>query len=251
MHYLIYIPGVQGSDSGPLILAGLAPLLREGEPGPSAAQVDRGPDGRSGTIYGWISGTDSDQTLGMFPSTTWLKNWNSKFWLGINEADPPQPRDLIRKRIVPGRQITLADGFNWSVPSISQLPHKFFQNEDGELERKVRAEYQTYYDFAMQVNSQLMESFSKIEELRAVDEKLADEQFIPVTIPDGLKFVASALAINYRLSFDICILLGMFDNRSAAAAMVVFCELSEIRLVSDTIKKKELPPVFIHAGSIT
>lgn len=251
MDYLIFIPNVQGSSEKPLHDVGLGSLVRGGEPLPSTVQVDRGPEGKFGTIYGWITGTDSDHTLGMFPSTKWLKNWDGKFWIGINESSPPQPVDVIRKQIIPGKKITLADGFSWMVPTISQLPHKFFQDENGEVARKIREEYQEHYEVAMQINSELMESFSKIEELRTVDDKLADSQFIPVTISNGLKFIASALSINYRLTFEICMLLGMFDNKSAAMAMVVFCELSEIRMVSDTLKKKELQHVFIHAGSLT
>lgn len=244
-HYSIFIPGAIGASTQPLIDAGLGDLVAEGDRKPDTIQVSQGPNGHPGTVYGWTINAGTSVPLGIFPEIKWVPSYNGKFWLGIKESDRPQPVDLLRHSPINGSQVTLADGYTWNLPTISRLPANFSLSDDGSLTRTVKARYKFLYDSSVRIVSELLEQFGMIESLREKNKNL-DEYGIPVSVEDGLILVANALSINYRITFTIAVMLGLFDEHSAAMALINLCELRELRLVSD--QKKNLEPVFIPAG---
>jgi hypothetical protein len=252
-HYLIFIPGASGAGHGPLIDAGLGSLLRSDDSGPLAIAVDNGPKG-SGVVYTWLGEEHEHSPRPGYYSDSqeWHESWNGKFWLGIEIGRPPQPADLSRRQQVPGKPLTMADGFTWLMPTLTLLPHKFVVNGDGEIAREIKDQYAEFFNVGMNIASEMMLQFGMIEEYRDRNPKAKIEDLeIKVTVKNGLELITRALNLNYRLNLEICTMLGMLDERATGAALIHFCELAEIRLVNDQKKSPEVMEVTIHAGSFT
>jgi hypothetical protein len=244
-HYSIFVPGAIGASTQPLIDAGLGDLVAEGDRKPDTIEVSQGPNGHRGTVYGWTITAGTTVPLGIFPEVKWIPSYDEKFWLGINEQDRPKPIDLLRHSPINGTQVTLADGYNWNLPTISRLPANFALDESGMLTRTVKERYKRLYDSSVNVVSDLLRQFGMVEMLREQNKKLEDYS-IPVSVEDGLILISNALSINYRLTFTISMMLGLFDESTAAMSLISLCELREIRLASE--QKKNLEPVFIPVG---
>jgi hypothetical protein len=244
-HYSIFIPNIKGAAPEHLEKVGLGDLLREGEPAPTAVECYRGPDNLPGMVFGWPIGAGRSIPLGHFPNIKWTPNHDSKFWLGVDPDDPPQPIEMARKTMIVGSQVTLGDGFTWLLPTISRLPSNYALNKDGELTQVVKDQYKKLYESSVSIVSEILNQFGMIELVREKRPDLADYT-IPVNVEDGLKLIADSLAINYRVTFELAIILGIFDQSSAARALVELTELRELRIVQE--QKKNLEPVMIAAG---
>ena len=256
-HYLIFLPGVTGTDTRHLVNAGLGDLLREGEPGPDTMECDRGPDGKPGLLLTWRTGDlETDPRFMMHDKLKWTsapsvdhpelgKLEAGRYWVGVDEENPPQPADLARPSMISGLSITLADGYSWSVPTISRFPNRYQLNDGGEITRVIKDEYHKFYEAGMRVVAEVMQHFSTIEEIRDKVPDI-DDYSIPVTAKNGLVLIAQALALNYRINWELAFLLDLLDERSGAMALLAFCELGQIKEVLD--EKKKLPPVSINVG---
>ena len=244
-HYSIFIPNIKGAAPEHLEKVGLGDLLREGEPSPTAVECFRGPDNLAGMVFGWPIGAGKSVPLGHYPNIKWTPNHDSKFWLGVDPEDPPQPIDLIRKVTIIGSQVTLGDGFTWNMPTLSRLPSSYALGSDGELTQTVKAEFKRLHDSSLSVVTEILRQFDMVELIREKKPEL-DQYAIQVSVDDGLKLVAAALSINYRINFEIAIMLGMFDQSAAARALIELIELRELKIVQS--QKKNLDPVIIPAG---
>ena len=192
-----------------------------------------------------MSGGIKSVPLGNFPHIKWTPSHDSKFWIGIDPEDPPQPIDLARKVLIAGSSVTFGDGFTWTLPTLSRFPSNFALTGDGQLTQQVKEEFAQLYDSSLSVVTEILRQFDMVELIREKKPEL-EAYSIEVSVEDGLKLIARSLAINYRLNFEIAIMLGLFDQSSAARALVELIELRELRLVND--QKKNLDPVFIPAG---
>jgi hypothetical protein len=244
-HYSIFIPNIKGANPEHLERVGLGDLLREGESAPAAVECFRGPDNLPGMVFGWPIGAGKSVPLGNFPQIKWTPNHDSKFWIGVDPADPPQPIDLIRHVTIIGSQVTLGDGFTWNMPTLSRLPSNFALNSEGELTQTVKAEFERLYESSISVVTEILRQFDMVELIREKKPEL-DQYQIQVSVDDGLKLIAASLAINYRINFEIAIMLGLFDQAAAARALIELVELRELKIVKD--QKKNLDPVTIPAG---
>jgi len=252
VNYQIYIPGVSGANPNHLVSVGLGELLAENDRGPESVQVDRGPDGKAGMCFAWRK---DGGPIGMASNYSWspatvdkeLNYGAGRYYIGLDTDDPPQPAELARDRLIHGHKITLADGHTWIVPSLSTFPSSFALDEEGEIVRETKPAYQKFVDIGAKVVAEMFVGVNAAVELHGAGQSL-DEYKIEVTVKEGLRLIAAAIAVNYRLTFDLCMRLKMFDDRSAAVAMVTFCDLADIAEVVN--QKKTLAPVTIDAGSI-
>ena len=258
-HYLLFLPGVSGCDPNVLIEIGLGDLLQDGE-SPEFQVCPMGPGNQSGSLVTWRTGnTDTDAIFNIHDGQTWYPATKFKhpelgemeaerFWIGVENERPVQPCDIVRRKTIPGQSVTLADGCSWSLPTISRLPNRFNLNEDGEIARYVKRKYERFYNVGMQVVQNVLEEFSMIEEVRGKIKDI-DDYSIPVTLSDGMTLIASALSLNYRLTWELCFLLGLLDEQTGARALMAFCELSQIKNTLD--QKKTLQPILINVGWYT
>jgi len=257
-HYLIFVPGAAGVSTECLKHVGLAELLRDDEPGPDAIECDRGPGGKSGLLMTWRTGDPAvDPRLMMHDRLEWkpavridhpeLGELKAKrYWIGIDLDNPIKPSDLARKNQVRGLNITLGDGMTYAVPTISRFPNSYQLADGGEIKRVVKEQYAEFYRLGMSVAADVLDEFEKVETIRDRVPDI-DDYSIEVTAVDGLRLIAAAIALNYRLNWELVYLLGLLDESTAAMALMAFCELQEIRETIDA--KKKLPPVSILVGS--
>jgi len=252
-HYLIFIPDVAGSNPDHLKTVGLGDLLRADDSGPEGVFVDRGPNGRSGMVFSWRKNNDRDPRIGMYPEFDWIPSLEmgddqkaGRFYLGIDRERKPEPADLSRSVVIVGHRVSMADGFAYTVPTISKLPHKFTV-KNGEVTRQVKEQYQQFYDLGMSLAKGILEQFAMIDMLQDAKAAELENYAIPVSVADGLKMISIAIGLNYRINFEIAMLLGLFDESSAMLAFLKFCELDQIRAATD--QKKTLDPILIPVGS--
>lgn len=242
-HFSIYVPGAQGCTPEPLKKAGLAELLRPDDPGPDTVHCQLGPDGGTGVIYSWnLTGGDRAR----IDQLHWKKNYDGRWWIGTEPDRPVQPKDIARRFQINGAHVTFADGFTWILPTISRFPATYGLDESGELIRAVREQYKSLHDAAVSVVSDVLSEFGTVEMIRDRDPRLADHS-IQVTIDQGLRLITSALAINYRITFEVALLLGLIDDSTASRAICELCELRELKESSD--QKKKLEPISVRVSS--
>lgn len=252
-HYLLFFPNASGCSDKILIKAGLSELVREGEQGPEYMEVPNGPGGKNGVLVTWRKPeSDRNPRFLIHSEQEWVEAPSigdlpaGRYWVGIDKENPPEPMDLVRDNPIGGLKVTLADGYSWTVPTISRFPNRYKLLDGGEISRVCKDEYAKFYELGMKVVAEIMKQFSDIEEVRDRIKGIEEYQ-IDVTAKDGLKLIASALALNYRINWELCFLLGLLDERTGALALMTFCELSEIREAA--VQKKTLKPVSIRVGS--
>lgn len=251
-HYLIFIPGVSHCDPNCLRDVGLGGLLRDDENAPEMVQCDRGPSGEKGSLLTWRSGDPNhDPKMLIHDRQSWIAAPAiddlpaERFWIGTDLDNPVQPRDLLRSHAFTGATVTMADGNSWMMPTMSRLPNRYKLQDGGEITKAIKEEYQHFYEMGMRVVSELMQQFSEIEMVRDRIEGI-EEHSIPVEAKDGMKLVASALALNYRVTWELAFMLELLDESSGAMALMAFCELPEIR--QSIVQKKTLDPILINVG---
>jgi hypothetical protein len=244
-HYTIFIPNVKGADPQHLTRVGLGELLRDGESNPTSLECYRGPDNQQGMIFAWTHLGVKSVPHGNFPNIKWIPSHDSQYWIGVDPEDPPQPMELARKTMIVGSQVTLGDGFTWNLPTLSRFPSNFALNAQGELTQTVKEEYKRLFDSSLSVVTEILRQFDLVELIRDKKPDL-DQYQIQVSVDDGLKLIAASLSINYRINFEVGIMLGLFDQMSAARALIELVELRELKIVLE--QKKNLEPVTIPAG---
>lgn len=119
-----------------------------------------GPGELSGTIIFYSSPeTNLPRRCGYYPSEqTWQQvDDGSLLWIGLDNASPPTPADLERKKVFKGYRLELGDGREWEIPVIrrptdeaSSLPMRQYI-ERGKLMTSIKAAYREYWDESAEV----------------------------------------------------------------------------------------------------
>lgn len=254
-HFAIFIPGTSGTDSAAIERVGLGELLRPDDDSPGAMDIQTGPGGSPGVIWTWEGDSGDRFRPGFFPDQVWIpapanaeKNLpEGRFYLGKEPEKPPTPRNLARNKQLAGRGVTMADGYTWLLPTMSKLPHQFALTKNGEIDRVVKEQYRKFHEFGASVVSGMLSQFDVYDELREKKPELENSYF-EITIKDGVEMLTAALALNYRVTFEIALMLGLLDERCTSLALVTFCELAEIKLVSEEKKNRCLGVLSIPVG---
>ncbi|QDU60438.1 hypothetical protein Pan216_12770 [Planctomycetes bacterium Pan216] len=118
-------------------------------------EVRGGPDGGSGIMLAVKSIDLQTARNGYYPDfQTWREvNVGKKpYWVGIQNGNPPTPRDLARRSMVEGAPVELADGNRWVIPSIhvstTTLPKEFTVSPEGNVSLQVTPAYRDLMDEA-------------------------------------------------------------------------------------------------------
>lgn len=81
--------------------------------------VTTGPIDKPGHIFALSAPDRMTPKFGYYPDDqTWLECADGKFFIGRNNNEPPTPYDLQNKEIVPGVDVKMGDGNEWTVPTI-------------------------------------------------------------------------------------------------------------------------------------
>lgn len=125
---------------------------------PTSRQVDGGPGGMRGHLF--ADGARLGRALKYEPDA---QRWRRipgerELWIGYYHDAPPTPTELLRREIVPGHTMRLADGREWILPvvrlwdadegqSVSALPCLYDLDDHGHLIRgEVQAAHRWLWD---------------------------------------------------------------------------------------------------------
>lgn len=199
-------------------MAGFVYFLPDGEEPPKVLtdrnltrhrDVMAGPDRRPGKVF--ANDLVGEQFVGYWNDR---QNWEtvpgSSVWIGYNRLNPPTPKDLERKKVLPGYVLTLGDGQEWRVPTARTY------DEDGT--------YRSLFPKVIRLNNQgevltsddISSAYLPAWELA---EKVHDEWMAPsVDKREGeLKYsrVFEILTINYDIGFEEISCLGIVTSENA------------------------------------
>ena len=185
------------------------------------AGTDQGPDGTAGAIFTLgppEHPTGKEPVLGK-GEKEWLPAYDEQVWLGWCKDDPPHPLDLQRRSTLAGHNMTLTDGHAWIVPTIRTM--------DGrpavESVLTLGPDGQCRFDRPAPAYAGLWAMIHRIWQQ-------AQGQLPPPTAEECFECVASAMALNYRVSKWELAALGVFTD---ANLLRVFGAIADIPILRD------------------
>ena len=261
MHYLLYIPNLQGCSQDRLVELGLRPLIEQ--VGPEWKEVEEGPDGNRGMLLTWVNKSSrygpkfdpENQTWTPAPATAGGATSEGDYWIGQYTGDnKPSPSDLAHRNQFQGLDTTLADGNTWTIPVARKLPHRHALNpETGEHRRVIDSRYAMYWEVSTRTAIEVFRQLEMVEWIR--DSELAGEMpadtAAEVTVENAWDFVCQALSINYRLTPAIISELGLIDDSAMISCVIAALELPIIQALGGPSQKKNLPsPISVPLSPI-
>jgi len=168
-----------------------------------------------------------EDAFGYFPERQeWTEEKEGRFWIGVENEDPPQSSDLLRYDPIPGHWVRLNGGGSWMIPlarvypsGVSNLPTVVLPEDDGSISYEVKSEFRSISEAADKFASFFFGTIDE-DELRetgqvSIPTDIGDEEFARVAV--------EALALNYRVSpFEVRVLelLTVDDLREVGLALV-------------------------------
>lgn len=196
MHFLIYIPGAERPDLTDLDRVGLSDLRENA----FSTICHQGPDEGRGVLWGWQNSDDRRLHLVCdLERQTWLPAVatgaleSQRYWVGIDNAQPPTPANLQRAVIFGGKATPLG-AHEWIVPQESLMPRRITRTDHG-----LTTEYLTHQEFR-----------TTCEYWRIKLSKLQDGG--DVGLEELLTFVEMALKCNYRLTTEVADYLQLWTD---------------------------------------
>lgn len=215
---------------------------------------DRSPDG--GAICGWMKGSSDDAVMTYNSNQQWVpfpsngSRGEGDVWIGFEPGRPVMPGDIARKSMNAGNSVCLADGNEWLIPAAQELPKKLGLGSGGEATLDVEPEFKEYYDKAFNAMQQVFKPFGMWNDSVGFAEDIEPtDEIKTVTIEDGARLAGIALSINYRLNYEVALLLGLLNERCLIGVIACTFDMPTIFDVDQQKKKKDV--VSIPATSLT
>lgn len=222
--YLIYLPGKTGSSPQHLVDAGLGGLVGSNALTFEAGDVlAHGPDGGHGLVCRFVDGKHPERAarLGVFDGQEWTHCTARGCWFG--RSGPIAPEDLARPSQYDSLPAKLADGQEWRVPIAREMPHRWGLDAQGVFCRKVRSEFEGYFQRAS-------EYFAALLGMQAEEAR----QFENVW-----SFCCQALALNYLVTPELVDWLGLIDDVSVKELLYAATEFRRVLEREDQKKSPE------------
>lgn len=206
-----------------------------------------GPGGKAGCVFcGLPASGEAPKRVGYYPAEQTWTQVEDDLWYGVDPDDPPTPKDLERKRMVPGYWIELA-GAEWQIPVIRRpdggtaLPRDWIVEKDGAVTEQIRDAYRA-----------LWEEFVSVVDLffNADDPSPAGTFQLPAA--DAVRYSLDALALNYRVDRIEQNMLHLVDADNWAAILGATVDLTtffEVFQQAQGKKKQRDQPAEETAGS--
>lgn len=154
-----------------------------------------------------------------------------RYWLGVWKSQRPGPEDLQREEHADGIPLELRDGRQWVVPIADYLPKMLRLNRaTGQQEERPSERHAEFIRRANELFRLLIgDGFQE-----------SVEKHLRVVIPDGLRFAADALAINYRVNLDLLDMLAADGIVGEWEAVKIAAVATGVELLASTEKKSAL-----------
>ena len=203
MHHLVYIP--KAHLSGLTTAEQLAAVgLADHAAGAKTIPLPEGPDGGSGTLYGWgerLHFNTAEQSWSAAARRDDLPA--GRYWVGTFNASPPTPEDLRRPGRDPWGLPIVLGGHSWLLTPVDFIPKVIAQLPDGTTGLRVKPEYAALAD----------------DRLTWVARLKGPPTLLPLI--DAVRFVVATLALNYRIDLTLALHLGLFDEENIQDAMLL------------------------------
>lgn len=208
---------------------------------PSASY--RGAQTGPGDQPGIVAAVEPDG-LGYFPGNqTWHdlgQRDGRRVWLGWRaDSARPGPAELATKHGLPGHQVRLFDGQEWTVPVALQfaegqfapgVPAALDVGPTGEFVRgAVPPQYARLWKIACDFWGRVLGGD-------------VDGETVRFKVADTAKLAAEVLAVNYRVSLAECCKLGLFDTTGDVALRVLWAAIDWPTFEAWSAKKKDEEP---------
>lgn len=236
MQYSIYIPGKSGANPEHLRSVGLGALLEPGDASPCYTDIT-GPDGRGGVLIDWFrAGQRPAWESLLWDQSGYDPAINAKgvFWFG-HDGQKIKPDELNRSKRFPSINVTLDDGQVWSLPRVSELPHRLVMDDETGVvgDGDIKQQWRDFYDLTIE----------------AIDTVMRNAEQLPsLTFADFDAFLMRALSVNYRfarpLTKWVSLFANSFDNSEANFLSVVMklTSLEDYGAAIEFVQKKTEEP---------
>jgi len=135
----------------------------------------------------------------------------------------------------------LRDCNDWLIPAAQQLPRTLGLGDDGKVTREVESRYQAYFDSSFAAMQQVFRPFGIWNDEQGFKDDIEpNDEIKTVTIQEGTTLACEALSINYRLNYEIALLLGLLDDKSLVGIIACTFDMPEIFDVERQKKKEEV-----------
>jgi hypothetical protein len=193
MHYLLFFPGESSNAGRCLRGVGMADFSDGVNEKPERI------DGVSGLLCGWGGAVALDPA-----NQRWVQM--SGFRLGIWTNAEFAPRDIARRSIFDGRNVTFSSGLQWSVPTAADLP-SLIVKADSHWKRIRKPQFADFWNQSEIWFKRFMDQRLDEEQMRIASE-LSEQEFLD----EWAEFCVFALRQNYRVTPEIISELAPFDT---------------------------------------
>lgn len=226
MHFSIFLPQHPHWTRETLAACGLAALLREGDRTPvNFPLAGAGPGGHTGVVLDW--GTANP---GYYPDRqTWREiavPGSAPYWLGLERDALPTPHDLARSGddLVDGFLTRLGDGQEWVVPNVAKIPCDYALGDDGGIVRRTGLRFETLLGRMTWA-------------LGVLDREIRDG--VSPDVGEAIGYAAEMLGVNYRITRDIALALGLFNDRNLGQVLTRSVDLPKLFAIQEEVRKKK------------
>lgn len=175
--------------------------------------VSAGPDGGEGQILS-LADQKNAARVGYYPSEQeWHKTPAADWWIGWSLAERPRPQDLQRPDSLPGHNVRLEDGQEWTVPvvrfinGVIALPQRLVLDDQGNVARAPLDRYANLTRIALEIWEKVAAAAEGLGVLRVEWE-----------------YAVAALAANYRLGGEEISALGLLTDANVAAVLLALID---------------------------
>lgn len=200
MHYVIYLPDVSTSDSSHLPKVGLADQAEGADVTVLKGDCKVTDRHTGGALVSW----GQRPPLAALPGLRWLPAMPldglkaERYFVGVDDARPPQPHELLRVHPFPGSPVGLGDGHLWVVPHARELPFDVIRNPStGTIEQQPRPQFYAFWTKCA-AWQRMFQHFEEGDPLPSLEEQV--------------EFLEESLRLNYRLTPEVIAYLKLFNT---------------------------------------
>lgn len=234
---LYYIPKSRSVTRKAIAKAGLDIVIVNDK---FAKVPSKGPDGKGGVILA----VHPDNPKGKKAKCGYYKDeqtWfeTEKYWVGFDNASPPEPIDLERKEVIDGHEVKLLDGREFTIPIArtydmgTTLPEALVLGKDG----KVVAEIIPRFVEISAKAHRLADEWGYSEEEKPTE----DREF--ETDEARFHLAVECLSINYRIGPVEASLLRLLDTYNVVKIIGALIDSPTIKRIMEAMnearKKKD------------
>lgn len=225
MHYQLFLPSPNGDRSlnDSLAAVGLADHAGNATP----IKCEKGPQGLSGKLVGWISTAAGKTRLEYRPDEqTWIPSVpidgreRGAYWVGIWNESPPTESELRRPYTQTGEWVDFGKA-KWKLPTVGSVDRYAAYNDDGSMKWVPVREFSWLMDEAEKL---------KAEYLQAWGEKEMLFQFDPT---EFVNWVLRLLRVNYHMTPEVIEHMEMCRSVQVADAVLLSLGLTRASEATD------------------